>query len=130
MNYDILNRIKEIKRELLDLKTAHLHGLGSFKVYKQTITVPKGSNWGNYYTGNLKIEIKRNSESQFFPPLVSIASSFSIGATTIDGTLNGDTLTVMYNDFYPGGVSGNIGVIVYSTSPVSLSYTVSDLKGF
>lgn len=129
MNFDILDRIKQMKQKLLELKTAHMHGLGNFKVYKQTLTINKPSSWDNYWSGKLHIDIKRVDDTQYFPPLLSVAWNSISDVFNIDGVLNGNTFTITYDGFYPSGVDNTFYIIVYSSSPVSLSYRVSDLQG-
>lgn len=123
MNYDILDRIKQMKQKLLELKTAHMHGLGNFKVIRNAITVQKQSSWNSSYVGKIYFTAKKSVNSDVFPPLINTAFPWGNVPTITEYSQTSDSFIFTFS-FTPANMPSSVEFVIFSTIALDLSYRV------
>lgn len=125
MTVDLLSlRIKEAKRELTALKTAHKRGLGNVKIYTYDFNIdPTGHDTGIW---ELVVRVDFDSSFAAYPfvyiaPQIGQSFSYSLEVATTDYRNDGYTAFVRCIWGYENGMTKST---VVSTSPiVNVSYT-------
>lgn len=122
----LATKIKEIKRELTALKTAHTRGLGNIKIYDYFVQVdPSGHQTGAYYL-NVTITFDRRFAAypmaQFYPTMLD-NGDYSMELTGLDFADSGYTMKAELVWIYEAGTAS---FTIESTSPVdTVTYTWS-----
>lgn len=120
-------RIKDIKKELTALKTAHVRGFGNVKIYHQLVQVnPAGHETGASYM-NVTITFDRRFAAyplaQFYPTMLP-NGDYSMDVTGLDYTDQGYTMRVELVWIYEPGTTS---FTIESTSPTdAVTYTWSN----
>ena len=100
MTVDLLSvRLKEAKKELTNLKTAHKRGLGLLKLYKKTISLEPPEEGFSYYI-DITVNFVQNSAPYPFiegvPLVPSGISSSAITDMGVEYTNNGRTCLIKF----------------------------------
>ena len=122
----LATKIRDIKRELTALKTAHTRGLGNVKIYQKIVQVDSsGHQTGAYYL-NVTITFDRKFAAypmaQFYPTMLT-NGDYTMKIIGLDYADSGYTMRAELAWIYePGTASFTVG----STSPVdTVTYTWS-----
>lgn len=122
----LATKIRDIKRELTALKTAHTRGLGNVKIYQKLVQVdPSGHQTGAYYM-NVTITFDRRFAAyplaQFYPTMLA-NGEYTMDIVGLDYADSGYTLRTELVWVYEAGTSS---FTIESTSPVdTVTYTWS-----
>lgn len=122
----LATKVKEIKRELTALKTAHTRGLGNVKIYHHLVQVdPSGHETGAYYmyvTITFDRRFAAYPMAQFYPTMLA-NGDYTMELTGLDYTDQGYTMEAELVWIYEADTTS---FTVESTSPVdTVTYTWS-----
>lgn len=114
----LATKIKDIKRELTALKTAHTRGLGNVKIYQKIVQIDSsGHQTGAYYmTVNVTFDRRFTAYpmAQIIPTMTS-GGDYSMEVTGMDYSDQGYTMNAELVWIYEPGTTS---FTVESTSPV------------
>lgn len=122
----LTKRLKDAKRELTNLKTAHMRGLGYLKVYSQNLTITDGPSTGIH---SFQIDITLSNEFAAYPftQLFPAANSNDDHSIEVEGFTYSDGYHVRYRLLYAWGDASMDFVRIVSTSPITnVTYTWID----
>lgn len=118
-------RLKNAKRELTALKTAHQRGLGLLKVYSEILDVapPSGSEWTYWLTVSVDVDLSSYPFTQFY----FVPDAPLNGQPELEYKNNGYTIEYRLQVLRIVAVNGDSKIAIHSTSPIiAVSYSWSE----